>query len=98
MLPVNPAHDRILDRPCFATVEVIPAEVILDVVVIFRRPSGTLEMVESIIRRARSTGRTPVVWTQLGVSTEQARTAAADAGLSYVHNRCIMTEHAVRHH
>ena len=40
-----------------------------------------------------SSGTKPTVWTQLGVSTNEAQRLAEDAGLPYVNNRCIMVEH-----
>jgi len=34
-----------------------------------------------------------VIWTQLGVSSPEAKRLAAEAGLPYVRNRCIKVEY-----
>jgi predicted CoA-binding protein len=53
-------------------------------------------MVRDAIERVEATGERPVIWTQLGVSSPEARSLAAEAGLPYVRNRCIKVEHARR--
>ena len=54
----------------------------------------TAEMVADAVERAESTGTKPAIWTQLGVSSQDAQRLADEAGLPYVRNRCIMVEHA----
>ena len=92
--PVNPNHDAVQGRPCVASVEDIPYAVALDLVCIFRQPRFTAEMVRTVLQRIETTGEMPVVWTQIGVHSAEAERLAADAGLPYVRNRCIMVEHA----
>lgn len=96
VIPVNPYADDLLGETCYPDVQSIPADVQVDVVNVFRRPEHTAQMVRDAAERAAQTGRTPVVWTQLGVSSDEAEREAAQAGLPYVRNRCIKVEHAKR--
>jgi predicted CoA-binding protein len=68
----------------------------IDIVDIFRAPEHTADMVRSALDRIEHTGEQPVIWTQLGVSSDEARELASEAGLPYVHNKCIMVEHQRR--
>lgn len=92
VIPVNPRYQTVNGIPCYADFDDIPDEISIDLVNIFRNPSQTRSAVASVVRRAARTGQKPIVWTQPGVSTEDAETAAAVAGLPYVRDRCIMTE------
>lgn len=93
IIPVNPEYDIILGEPCYDKVTDIPEEIRIDVVDIFRNSRFTAEMVETVVERVAMTGHKPVVWTQLGVSSPEARQLAEGAGLQYVEERCIMVEH-----
>lgn len=89
IVPVNPNYDEVLDEPCYPDLPSVPAEIEIDVVDIFRAPQHTADMVRTAVERTEQTGRTPVIWTQLGVSSSEAERLAANAGLPYVRNRCI---------
>jgi len=89
IVPVNPNYDEILGVPCYPDLPSVPADVAIDVVDIFRDPRHTADMVRTAVERAEQTGRRPVIWTQLGVSSTEAEEGAAAAGLPYVRNRCI---------
>ncbi|MEF8817731.1 MAG: CoA-binding protein [Salinibacter sp.] len=93
VVPVNPNYDAVLGEPCYPDLPSIPAGVELDVVDIFRRPEHTADMVRSAIARTEQTGEQPVIWTQLGVSSPEAKELAEEAGLPYVRNRCIKIEY-----
>ena len=60
----------------------------------FRRSEFTADVVRDAADRAGRTGHRPVVWTQLGVSSAEAERLAAEAGLPYVADRCLMVDHA----
>ena len=94
MVPVNPYHDEILGATCYPNVQSIPEDVEIDIVVVFRRAEFTEDVVNDVAERAAETGQRPVIWTQLGVHSDAAERAAADAGLPYVANRCLMVDHA----
>ena len=94
VVPVNPFHETILDRRCYPSVAVIGSDAPIGIVNIFRRPAFTAEMVADAIQWSTNTGTRPVIWTQLGVSSQAAEELAQEAGLPYVRNRCIMVEHA----
>lgn len=93
IIPVNPYHDELLGEPCYPDLQSIPAETVIDIVDIFRRPEFTPDVVDDAIKRSEVTGRKPVIWTQIGVHNDQARATAENAGFTYVTNRCLMVEH-----
>jgi uncharacterized protein len=94
VIPVNPQHDEILGVKCYPDVASIPEDVQLDIVNVFRRPQFTREVVEDVAARVKATGQKPVIWTQVGVHSEEARQRAERFGLPYVANHCIMIDHA----
>ena len=96
IIPVNPNYDEILGETCYPDLPSIPGDVTVDVVDIFRRPAHTADMVRSAMERIETTGEQPVIWTQIGVSSPEARDLADTAGLAYVRNRCIKIEHGRR--
>ena len=93
MIPVNPHITACHGEPAYPDLQSLPGDVRLDIVDIFRNPAYTAEMVQMVVDYARATGAKPIIWTQLGVSTNEARRLAEEAGLPYVKNRCLMVEH-----
>lgn len=85
---VNPmaAGQEILGEPVYATLADLP--LVPDLVDIFRRS----EDVPPVIADAIAVGAR-AVFMQLGIANEAAATAAADAGLDVVQNRCIKVEY-----
>ena len=94
IIPVNPHHARVLGERCYDRIQDAPAEPSIDLVNIFRHPRYTADMIRDVLERIAATGERPVIWTQLGVSSAEAQQLAEGAGLAYVHNRCILVEHA----
>ena len=93
IIPIHPDYQEILGARVYPTLKKVPETVTIDIVDIFRNAKYTAEMVDQIIEYQQTTGQKPVVWTQLNVSSEQARQKAEKAGLTYVENRCMMVEH-----
>ena len=89
IVPVNPNYDEVLGETCYPDLPSVPADVQIDIVDIFRRPDHTADMVRTAVDRAQQTDEHPVIWTQIGVSSTEAETLAAEADLPYVRNRCI---------
>jgi predicted CoA-binding protein len=96
IIPVNPNYDEVCGEKAYPDLPSVPADIEIDVVDIFRAPEHTADMVRSAIERVEQTGRKPVIWTQLGVSSEEAKQLAAEAELPYVENKCMKVEH-MRH-
>ena len=94
MVPVNPHHDEILGETAYPDLVSIPDDVAVDVVDVFRRPEFTADVVRDAVDRMERTGQRPLVWTQIGVHSAEAARLAAEAGLPYVADRCLMVDHA----
>jgi len=93
IIPVHPDYKEVLGEKAYANINDIPQETEIDIVDIFRNSDHTAAMVDDIIKRVNRTGRKPVIWTQLGVSSDEARKKAEEAGLQYVEEKCMMVEH-----
>lgn len=93
IFPVNPNERAVLDHECYNSVLDIPDDVSIDIMVIFRNKRYTEKMVNDIVKRSKKTEKSPVIWTQLDVSSPEAEALAEEAGIPYVKNRCIMVEH-----
>lgn len=93
ILPVHPDYDEVLGEKVYDTVYDIPENIEVHIVDIFRRSEFTADMVDQVIKRKELTGQEPVVWTQLTVSSDEAKKKAEDAGLTYVENKCLYIEH-----
>lgn len=94
VIPVNPNHESCDEDRCYPDLLSIPEETRIDIVNIFRNPRYTADMVDIAAERAGRTGRRPVIWTQIGVSSRDAEETARRHKLTYVKNRCIMVEHS----
>jgi predicted CoA-binding protein len=94
VVPVNPHHDELLGVPCYPDLGHIPADTEIDIVNVFRQPRFTEGVVQETVERSERTDERPLIWTQLGVSSQEAQRLAAAHDLPYVANRCIMVEHA----
>jgi len=93
ILPINPTIDEVLGETAYPDLEHLPDDVDVDIVNVFRRSEHTADVVRMTRDYAEATGTRPVIWTQLGVSSEEAEALAEEAHLPYVRNRCIMVEH-----
>ncbi len=88
ILPVRPDGEEILGEKVYPNLMVIPKDIEIDVVDIFRKSEEVLPLVEEAIQRG-----VKVVWMQEGVIHEEAKTKAEQAGLKVVMNHCIKKEH-----
>lgn len=94
IVPVNPHVDAVHGEAAYPDLASIPEDVRVDLVNVFRHPRHTAGVVRETIAFAEARGVRPGIWTQLGVSTQEAQRLAEAAGLPYVPNRCILVEHA----
>lgn len=93
IIPVNPNEESVFGLKSYPSISDIPENTQVDVVNIFRNRAYTADMVKDVIEWTEATGQKPVIWTQIGVSSSEAKKLAADNGFTYVENKCIMVEH-----
>lgn len=93
VIPVNPHRDTLFGVPCYPDLQSIPSDQRIDIVNIFRRADKTAGVIRDLVERIDETEERPVVWTQLGVSSNEATRLIQEADLPYVHERCIYVEH-----
>ncbi|MDA8163561.1 MAG: CoA-binding protein [Desulfobacteraceae bacterium] len=87
VIPVNPGHGRLLDRPCYPNLAAIPGGA--EIVDIFRRPAEVPPIVEEAIAIGAK-----VIWMQEGIVHEEAARKAREAGLTVIMDRCLKVDHA----
>ncbi len=93
IFPINPNYEEVLGVKCLSGLDEIPENITIDVVDIFRDSQYTADMVREIIDWAQKTEQKPVIWTQLDVSSEEAKKLAEDEGFTYIENECMMVQH-----
>lgn len=93
IIPVNPNEDSVLGHTCYPQLSEIPDDIEVDMVDIFRNSRFTAAMVEEVIEWAAESGQKPVIWTQIGVSSDEAKSMAEENGFTYVEDKCLMVEH-----
>jgi uncharacterized protein len=85
IIPVNPHASTILDEPVYRRLADVPEQVgLVDVF----RPSPEAA---DVARQAVAGGAT-ALWLQLGITSDEARAIAEEAGMLYVEDRCLIIE------
>jgi uncharacterized protein len=87
IIPVNPSHETVFGKKCYNSLQDVPGQI--DLVNVFRRPLACAD----VVREAIAVGAKGV-WLQAGISNEEAKRLAREAGMPYIQNRCIMVEHS----
>ncbi|PAU92927.1 CoA-binding protein [Aliifodinibius salipaludis] len=93
IFPVNPNYEQVLGVECHSSLDEIPEDPTIDLVDIFRNSDYTADMVRDIIAWSEKTGQKPTIWTQLDVSTDEAKSLAENARFEYIENECLMVQH-----
>ena len=89
IIPVNPTVDSVLGEKAYPDIDSIPADIVVDVVDIFRKPQAVMPFVRQAVNR----GDVRVIWMQEGVINEGAAEAARNSGLEVVMDKCILKAH-----
>ena len=89
IVPVNPKHQEVLGEKCYRTLAEVPPPI--DFVNVFRRA----EFCPQVVRDAIAAGAKGI-WLQSGIISPEARKIAAEAGIDYIEDRCLMMEFARR--
>ncbi|MDB5327310.1 MAG: CoA-binding protein [Phycisphaerales bacterium] len=85
VIPVNPMQSAVNGLRCYPSLADVPGKI--DLVNVFRRP----EFCAEVVRDAIAVGAGGV-WLQSGIISDEAERLAAEAGLPFVQDRCIMVE------
>ena len=93
IIHINPNYDEVLGVKCYDSLIEVPGDRTVDVVDIFRDSEYTADMVRDIIAWSEEVGQKPLIWTQLSVSSQEAKSLAQEAGFEYVENECMMVQH-----
>ena len=89
IIPVNPACDTILGESCYKSVSLIPKDIHVDVVDVFRKPEAVQEVIDDV----EKSGRHPVIWLQEGVGSIDTVSYAQSNGFVVVADMCMKKVH-----
>lgn len=89
ILPINPMIPSIFGIPSYPSISAIPKTIHIDTVDIFRKSSEVQGIIEELI----SVKRTPLIWMQEGVVSEEAKARAEKHGMDVIMDTCLMKEH-----
>jgi len=95
VIPINPTADTIDDVKAYLSIAEIPDEVAgtVEVVEVFRPSSELPDVARQVLEMKRRTGRPFVFWAQLGLENEDAKRILQSAGVEFVMNACMRTQH-----
>jgi predicted CoA-binding protein len=88
VVPVNPGHREILGLACFGSLSEIPADVVVDIVDVFRRSEAVAPVADEAIARGVS-----FFFMQKGVVDTPSALRLEAAGIGVAMDRCILVEH-----
>lgn len=89
IIPVNPNVSEVLGEKAYPNLLVIPREIVIDVIDIFRKSEDVLPHVEEAIER----GDAKMIWMQEGVVNTEAEALAKAHGIDVVMDACLMKTH-----
>lgn len=97
IIPVNPSADSIHGAKAYPALAAIPDEVArkVDVVDVFRPSEEFPEVARQVAEMRKRSARPFVFWGQLGLENEEAKGILEKAGVDFVMDRCMRTEHKV---
>ncbi len=90
VIPVNPALTEALGERAYPSLAAIPPETGVDVVDVFRRSEAVPAIVDEALARSP---RPRVLWLQLTVRHPGSGPRLTEAGVGFVQDRCLMSEH-----
>lgn len=93
VIPINPNEEFVFGLKSYPQISEVPDDIQIDMIDIFRNSRHTAEMVEEIAEWSDKTGQKPVIWTQIGVSSEEAKNLSTKNGFTYIEDKCLMVEH-----
>ena len=89
VIPVSPYEQKVHGQRAYPDLASVPEPV--ELVDVFRRS----EAAPDVVRQAIAVGAQGV-WLQLGILSDEAERLAREAGLLFVQDKCIRTEHRMR--
>ena len=87
-IPVNPNYDEVLGEVCYPSLEAIPKDIGVDVVDVFQKSEAATAVAKSAVGIGAK-----VLWLQIGVINDEAKSIAERGGLDVVMDRCVKIEH-----
>jgi len=93
IIPVNPNEESVFGLKNYPKMSDVPENIEIDMVDIFRNRRYSADMVQEIVNWSESSGQKPVIWTQIGVSSDEAKRIANKNGITFIEDKCLMVEH-----
>lgn len=91
IIPINPFAEEILGRKSYPDLKEIPEKI--EILEIFRPSYSVFEVVKMALTRKKERGDIEVIWLQEGIENNDSRDLAEEAGITFIQNRCMVSEH-----
>ena len=88
IIPVNPNYDEVLGEVSYTSLEAIPKDIGVEVVDVFQKSEAATAVAKSAVGIGAK-----VLWLQIGVINDEAKSIAEQGGLDVVMDRCVKIEH-----
>ena len=86
IIPVNPNIKTVLGLKSYPSLSLIPKNIKIDIVDIFRKSDEIVNILKEIVK----TKRKPIVWLQEGIINPKAEKIAKQNNLKIISNFCLM--------
>ncbi|MBI4176745.1 MAG: CoA-binding protein [Candidatus Aenigmarchaeota archaeon] len=98
VIPVNPSGEEILGEKSYKSLAEIPYGLKdkIEIINIFRPSPELLAATQAIVKEKRNLPSLKVVWAQLGIQDDAAKSLAEQNGLIFVQNRCMMRDYQAK--
>src|SRR5574340_1295912 len=87
IIPINPTAQEILGLKVYPTLADVKEKI--DILDVFRPSAEAVDVVKQAIKRHREVGDIKVIWLQEGISNDEAKHLAEQAGIDFVQDTCI---------
>ena len=91
IIPINPFTEGILGRKSYPDLKDIPERI--EILEVFRSSYSEFEIVKMALSRKKERGDIDVIWFQEGIENNDSRGLAEEAGITFIQDRCMVSEH-----
>ena len=98
VVPINPSGEEILGQKSYRSLADIPADLKgrIEIIGVFRPSAELVGLVQEILKDKRNLSSLKVIWAQLGVKDDSAKSLAEQNGFVFVQDRCMMKDYQAK--
>jgi hypothetical protein len=89
IIPINPNVSQVFEQKSYPNISLIPPEVNIDIIDVFRKSEEVIYVIQEII----NSGRKSIIWLQEGIDNLDAVNLAKSHGFKVSSGICLMKYH-----